>query len=531
MTRSGNQPRLDFVSPLPPIRSGIADYSVDLIPPLARRCDLRVLTLPGHPWCREIEERFPTAPVAEAGKGGRLPLYQMGNNQHHLEVFRAALRVPGVLTLHDFVLHHFHLGRLHPHDIEGYERLLEDDHGWEGRYASRAIRWGAYGDALQFALPAHRSLLRAQRGVLVHSSWAARSLAEEDPVIPVRVVPMGVPLPEPPAVAASQELRRRLAVPDTAPLLGSFGFQTPIKRTDTAIRALARPGLERAHLLVAGELSPYLDLAGEAKRAGVADRVHLLGFVPFEELGAAIVATDLCLNLRFPSAGETSASLLRVLALGRPAVVSDYGQFAELPDAAVVKVPVDGDEPGALAAQLAGLLETPERLTDMGRAARALVAREHSPERAAAAIVEACLELAELAPPGPEARRLPPPSSLIWGELPGSLEVIGAENPWPPGERRNLQVIVRNEGPARWLAADRGEGGVALEVRLLGQDDEPLETHPWIPLPRDLEPGESWAIELPMRRPPVPCRLVLEPRVLEVGSLRFLRGTRWEKAL
>jgi glycosyltransferase involved in cell wall biosynthesis len=521
--------RLDYVSPLPPTRSGIADYSLDLLPPLAARCDLRVMLLPGAEPCTDQAGRFVTAPLAAVGADGRLPLYQMGNNPYHLEVYRAALRVPGVLTLHDFVLHHFHLGRLLPDDLEGYERQLEADHDWEGAHASRAIRWGAHGDALQFALPAHRSLLRGQRGVLVHSAWAASRLAEEDPDIAVRVVPMAVPLPELPAPDAGQELRRRLGIPRTAPLLGSYGFQTPIKRTASAIAALARPGLESAHLLVVGEVSPYLDLEGEARRAGVAGRVHLLGFLPFEELGVAIAAAELCLNLRYPTAGETSASLLRVLALGRPAVVSDFAQFADLPEAVAVRVAVDGDEPGALAAALAGLLSAPERLRRMGEAARALVAREHAPERAAAAVVAACRELAEREPPGPAPRRLPPPSSLVWGALEGVLEVAGAEPPWPPGERRTLEIAVRNTGLARWLAADRGEGGVAFAVRLLGEDGAVLEERPWLGLGRDLLPGDAWRVDVAVRRPLTPARLVVEPRRVGDVPLPPLGGLLWER--
>src|SRR5690606_7979774 len=147
-----------------------------------------------------------------------------------------------------------------------------------------------------------------------HSAWAAAELAEEDPELAVRAVPMGIPLPPAADEAAGRAFRERLGGPPGAPLLGSFGFQTPIKRTEAVIRALAAPGLETVHLVVAGELSPYVFYEREAREAGVAERVHLTGFLPYAELEAAIAASDLALNLRYPTAGETSASLLRVLA-------------------------------------------------------------------------------------------------------------------------------------------------------------------------------------------------------------------------
>src|SRR6202023_3385419 len=158
-----------------------------------------------------------------------------------------------------------------------------------------------------------------------------------------------------------------------------------------------------------------------AHRAGVAARVHVTGYLPFADFASAIAAADLCLNLRYPTAGETSASLLRVMAAGRAAVVSDYAQFAELPDSVAVKVPLepprerDGgwQEPAPreavaaaearevteLAARLAALLAEPERLRAMGAAAREHVRRHHDPRRAAAAVAAACAEWATAPPP------------------------------------------------------------------------------------------------------------------------------------
>ncbi|HET9227191.1 MAG TPA: hypothetical protein VFR31_11020, partial [Thermoanaerobaculia bacterium] len=83
--------RLDYVSPLPPVRSGIADYSVDLLPHLAALADVRLIHLPGQPVAPEIVQAWPMAPASETGKGGRLPLYQMGNNRYHEGVMELAL--------------------------------------------------------------------------------------------------------------------------------------------------------------------------------------------------------------------------------------------------------------------------------------------------------------------------------------------------------------------------------------------------------------------------------------------------------
>ncbi len=536
--------RLDFVSPLPPVRSGIADYSADLLPHLAERADVRVVRLPGQPVSDEIAERWPPVDAGEVGEAApgetaRLPLYQMGNNPHHGPVLDLALARPGVVTLHDLVLHHLLVERtLARGEYEPYEEALAADHGWIGRAVARARWWGGYSDAGVFALPAHRRLLRRQRGVLVHSRWAAEAIAEDDPEIPVRPVPMGVPLPAAADAGAARAFRERWGIPARAPLLGSFGFQTPIKRTLTAIRALAATGLESARLVVVGEVSGDLDYEAEARRLGVADRVTVTGFVPFEEMQAAIAAADLCVNLRYPTAGETSASLLRVLAAGRPAIVSDYAQFADLPAAVALRVPLPGGGAGgedaearALASAVYGLLTAPARLAAMGRAALAWVGREHDPARAAAAVAAACAELAALEPPGDAPARVRVPTTLAWGALDGAIEVAGAEAPWPAGERRLLRLRLANRGPARWLAARRGPGGVAIEVRLLAGDADLRRREPWLELPHDLATGESVEIEIAVRRPPGPARLEVEPKVMGGAGFAGLGGPVWAAAI
>jgi glycosyltransferase involved in cell wall biosynthesis len=536
--------RIDYVSPLPPVRSGIADYSVDLLPHLAARddvADIRLIRLPGQPVAPEVAARWPLVAAAETGRdehGVRIPLYQMGNNRYHEGVVDLAMRLPGVLTLHDLVLHHLLLDvTLGRGLFEPYVERLTQDHGWVGRSAAVIKRWGAYGDAAVFALPAHRRLLRRQRGVLVHSAWAAGVIAEEDPEIRVRAIDMGIPLPPPLDPEVGRRLRRRFGLPEDGPVLGSFGFQTPIKRTAAVIRALAAPGLERVHLLVVGEVSPTVDLEGEARRAGVAERVHLTDFLPYEDFEASIAAVDLCLNLRYPTAGETSASLLRVMALGCPAIVSDYAQFADLPETVALRVPLGEDESEALAARLRELLGHPDRLREMGAAAREHVRTRHDPERAAAAVVEAVREWQELPPPGdlPGGRpEVPPPSSLAWGRLDGEMDVAGAELPWPEGERRTLRIRLRNQGFARWLAGERGPGGVAVVVKLFVDGEDLLANRRWLALPHDLAPGEEAVFETEVRRPPGPpgsAHLWIEPHLFGGLGISKYGGPRWEQHL
>src|SRR4029077_2162810 len=132
------------------------------------------------------------------------------------------------------------------------------------------------------------------------------------------------------------------------------------------------------------------------------------------------------------------------------------------------------------------------------------------------------------------------------------LEVDGANLPWPEGERRRLRIRLRNTGYARWLAGERGPGGMSVVVKLLidgGEDrlwgTDLFDGGHWLPLPRDLAPGEELVLETdvrrppgpgrprrrtpPVRRPPGPARLWIEPPLFGGLSLSNLGGPDWDR--
>lgn len=525
-------PKIDFVSPLPPVRSGIADYSADLLPHLEPLCGLRVIRLPGQPVAEEFDKRWHPHSAARLGEESRVPLYQMGNNEHHEGVQELALRTPGVLTLHDLVLHHLLLEQtLVKGDFDEYQRRLTDDHGWVGVAAAGPRRWRGYGNAAHFFLTAHRRLLRRQRGVLVHSRWAETQIRLEEPEVRVRRISMGIPLPPLPSHEQAQAFRERWDIPLDAPVLGCFGFQTPIKRTEVAVRALASEPMRHAHLLIVGEVTPLMKLDELASQRGVAERVHVTGFIDYADFESAIAAADVCLNLRYPTAGETSASLLRVLAAGRPAMVSAYGQFADLPDEATIKVPLGEREAEAVVAELESLLGAPQRLAVMGRAARDYVRRCHDPRESAAAVAEACRDWADVEPPGDAPLDCPPATTLMRRNPRGRVEISGAEGVWPIGASRRLELTLTNDGDCSWLAARRGAGGVFVKVEWFEAADRAPMRVDWVPLRRDLDPGDRLELSIETRRPLSAQRLVVEPYIEAWAGFYSLGGPVWAKEM
>jgi glycosyltransferase involved in cell wall biosynthesis len=168
--------------------------------------------------------------------------------------------------------------------------------------------------------------------------------------------------------------------------VGSFGNVNSSKRIPQLLEAFARLRRDRpgARLLLVGATSPGFDLDRRLQRLGLSDEGILReDYVDERRLWSLMAACDVCVNLRAPTMGETSGSVVRQLSLGKPAIVSDVGWFSELPDQVALKIPVGDGEVDALHAALELIARDAGARTAMARAALDLARREHDLEHVA----------------------------------------------------------------------------------------------------------------------------------------------------
>jgi len=406
--------RLAYASPLPPMTSGIADYSAELAPALATAGFEIGLFHEGRvPPPPPLGARFRCRPVRElAGAATEfdLVLYHLGNSApHHAQILETLLEVPGVVVLHEFMLHHLVRERtLVAGDPQGYLEEMRYCAGESGRKAAQRLLDTHYPVDV-WAFPLFERVVDRSRAVLVHSEFARRRILASRPAARVAVVPFPVDLGglAPAAAEERSRVRRELGLPADAFVVGSFGFVTPQKRLEPALAAFARLRREwpDAVLLIAGEISPHYDFAAVLAAAGV-DGVVVTGRLPLSQLTSAMSAVDVALNLRHPTGGETSASLLRLLALGRPTIVTRAGSFAELPDGVVAKVAVDERETELLTELLVVFARDRDLAARVGAAARHHVESAHALPAAAALWGERLRECAVTA--GEPAAAVPP---------------------------------------------------------------------------------------------------------------------------
>ena len=375
--------RIAWFSPLPPQATGIADYSAELLPALQRHLDVDLFLEPGCRPQRALTERFPVFPLQEyRRRAGRydLALYQLGNNpEFHGGIYRALLEHPGVVVLHEYMLHHLVRGlSLAGGNPTAYLEEMRYAYGTTGSgLARRALDTGTPLDIWSY--PLFERAVDASLGVLVHNRTTRDRLLASRPAALVEVVPHHLSLEALPAQADTAAFRQHWGVPAGAPLVASFGLVTPQKRVGTALAAFARLRREvpEARYLLIGEVSPHYDLEGLLARHG-REGVVVTGRVELPELLLAMAACDVAVNLRHPSGGETSGTCIRLLGLGRPVIVSEHGWFAEIPDDCCAKVALDELEEELLAASLVRLASDPALRRAMGENARRHMAEHHS---------------------------------------------------------------------------------------------------------------------------------------------------------
>jgi glycosyltransferase involved in cell wall biosynthesis/SAM-dependent methyltransferase len=319
--------RVAFFSPLPPCRSGIADYSETLIEHLKPLVELEVFASADRtsdPACFDIA------------------LYHLGNNPYHDFVYEAALRHPGVLVMHESNLHHLIADiTIKRNDWDGYLRECEYEGGPEALAYARRVRALEAGPDYD-GVPMIRRVLQSARGIIVHSEFMVERMRSAGFQGPVARVPHGAWIPQ----ADRNAWRYRLGLDETAPLIGIFGFLKPYKRIAESLRAFRRliRVTPAARMILVGEPHPDLHVKSLIRSLGIDGAVRVIGFAPNEAFTGYMAACDVVLNLRYPTVGESSGSLLRALGLGRPVLVSDVGAFSEFPDAVCLKVPVGPGE-------------------------------------------------------------------------------------------------------------------------------------------------------------------------------------------
>ena len=379
------KPRLAFFSPLPPAKSGIADYSAELLRELGRFYDIECIIEQSdvsEPW---IQANFALRDVSfferHANSYDRI-VYSIGNSEFHVHMLPLLPKYPGVVILHDFFLSGVlnWMGNTGQRPPEDFLRHLYRTHG----LAALAFLEREGREAAATHLPANGVVFANALGVIVHSR-AAMLCAQE--VFGPSVTHMTVQVPLLRSIMPNCDrfsARRRLGIADDEFVVCSFGFVADTKLSDRLFNAWveSRTGRSEKTLLIYvgrnGDDPWAIALERSIMQQAAVVNAEITGYVDPDKYKDYLSAADLAIQLRKNSRGETSRAVLDCMAAGIPVVVNAHGTAAELPDHAVYKLP-DTFSDEQLAAVIDELFDNVGRREELGLRGKVEIAQRHQP--------------------------------------------------------------------------------------------------------------------------------------------------------
>jgi glycosyltransferase involved in cell wall biosynthesis len=391
---------VNWVSPLPPARSGIARYSGDLLPLLADRADVAVFTEAGISKSQVVARRTSIRSIAS----GRFPFdvlnradltfYNIGNNPHfHPRTWELSRRHAGIVILHDTCLQHLIAGAyLHAwHDAPGYIALMGRYYGQAGVAAAHALIGGRL-DVEQLAtqFPLTSSALDHALGAIVHTR-AAFDQVRRQSGLPVLYAPLPY-RPREHRGPSSRAARPASKPPYRLIMFGDIGRNRGLAYVVEALAGL--PHVSRLRLDIYGDVVEAAAVEEHIRARRLGRIVKLHGYVRRRTLEDALRRAHLAINLRTPTMGEASLSQLEMWSYSLPTLVTREGWYERLDHRAVAFVRPRHEVPD-IREHLRAFLADPERFARMGRVGRQILTTDHSPERYVTALLDFGRRVAE----------------------------------------------------------------------------------------------------------------------------------------
>lgn len=376
-------------SPLPPARSGISDYTTELIPYLANYVDLVVYTNHGVPpmlfsglplTLRTYAEyeHYQTEPID-------LHLYHMGNNiGFHEEIYFQLLKQPGIVVLHDLSIFNFFysLDEKHAHISLKSEVAYSEGAEAAAQLDKTIQKWVSSMEETNYLqLPMLRRVVENSLALITHSEFGSTLIHRYDSNKPVDFIPLGTEYS--PIITQNDDLRHKHGWNTEDIVFGVFGGINPIKRVHVILEAFGKVAETRDNIrlvIVGREDDPqYIDRLHQIiRKFNLDQRVTFVGEVPLNNLLDYIAAVDVAINLRWPTAGETSAVMMRVMGAGKPVIMSDMVQWSHFPNSFSRKIPLGQQEIPTLMRAISELAQNRKSLAELGEKARQYVELEAS---------------------------------------------------------------------------------------------------------------------------------------------------------
>jgi glycosyltransferase involved in cell wall biosynthesis len=453
------KPALAYLSPLPPERSGIATYSAELLPELARYYDITLISdkkKVSDPW---VAGNLPLRSIPwfedNASKFERI-LYHFGNNSLHSHMFGLLKRFPGTVVLHDFYLSMV-LDWMEIVNIEPgvFQHALYNSHGYGALVDYHQISK----DDVATKWPANRLVLEEANGIIVHSKHAMKlgiQFYGQDFVYGWQIIPL---LRKVETNITREQSRKALGINQRDFIVCSFGYLSPYKLSDRLLQAWLKSDLfndNNCKLIFVGQNhggSYGQSLLEAIKKNKASKKIFFTGFVSDAEFKYWLAAADFAVQLRTSSRGETSGAVLDCLAWGLPLILNDHGFAAEISEEVVIKLP-DTFSDAELTAALEKLYCDYSLRKCLGIIAKEYILNNHHPNKVG---LKYCEAIEEFNANGPEKQ---------YRKLIEAIASINAKNPIDDKDLYSIARIIDSQ-----IKAGKSVPTIYVDITAISRND------------------------------------------------------------
>ncbi|MCT7507777.1 glycosyltransferase [Aliarcobacter cryaerophilus] len=372
-----NRLKLAYVSPLPPQKSGISDYSAELLPFLNEYYDIDVIVEQesiSDDWINKNLSVHNTEWFKNNAATYDRILYHFGNSPFHQHMFGLINEYPGTVVLHDFYLGHVidSMGILNNelYYSHGYKPLNDEESEFAWNY------------------PTNKRVLDHSKGIIVHSEnsrkladiWYGDEFSKAWEVIPLLRIPS--------KKESKEEIRKKLNIPSNAFIVASFGLLGLTKQNQKLLDAWLSSSLSKdknSYLIFIGENdnSEYGKIIENTiKKSNHEYQIKITGWADADLYIDYLNISDIGVQLRTKSRGETSASVLDCMNYGLATIVNSNGSMADLDDETIVKLP-DEFTQEELVNALEELYFNEKKRDILGKKAKETILSNHAPDKCA----------------------------------------------------------------------------------------------------------------------------------------------------
>lgn len=341
--------KIAYFSPFNPIKSGISDFSEELILELGKECEIAIFASNGTVSNEIINKQFTIYDMKdyyneELRAQFDVAIFHIGNSYlYHNEIVEIFLQYGGVLEIHDIAMHHFLAeATVAQGKCDEYVEAMSYCHGNRGRQTALEFLAGKIPppwecDSLNYNVI--KCYIDRADAIIVHSDLAYQIVKGIKPNSHIQKIQLHTPELHLSSKAEMHEVRRQLDIEEDKLIIGAFGYASKEKRIIQILEALSlfKRINDNFCFYIVGRVAG-IDIESELKRLDLVDSVIVKGFVELDTFKKYMKACNVAFNLRYPTQGESSASLVRLLGMGKSVFVTDVGTFSEYPDDVVFKV-------------------------------------------------------------------------------------------------------------------------------------------------------------------------------------------------